>query len=238
MNERPKICVADNDLAELEKLANLLCSAGFAVSTYQTAEELLRKLDYEEACCVVFDSNLQDIDVANVFQTLSTRNEYLPVIFVGSHPAVSAVVQAIKAGAIDFIEKPITPGQMMAAVNLGVRRHQELLAHAVDQQRRQKQYKLLTLREREIFTFVIRGMLNKQIAAELGIAEKTVKVHRGRVMKKLEVQSIADLVRLSGKLSLAQTDPTSASCGPALTEIPGLRLSPCLAQGADSEEFA
>ena len=195
-----RICIALSQGPELIKIKSFLAETGVVLSEFQNGSELLRELDRLNPFCLLYDSDISDVSPLSVMDFVSRRRPTIPVIFVGSAPGVSVIVRVLKMGAISFLEKPIDEGDLLNALKEAQRRHDEAWKSANKFERIGECVKRLTQREQEVFELVVTGMLNKQIASRLGISEKTVKVHRGRVMRKLEVNSIADLVRLSDQL--------------------------------------
>ena len=196
MNVEQQVYLVDDDLESLDDTARLIRSAGYLVKTFESGADLLRDPDFQNALCLVFEMNVPDLNGLDLQEILATRRCRAPVIFIAGFATVSTGVQAIKAGAIDFLCKPLNPPRLLKAIEEAAQKQQKVreTAAAFDQ------FSSLTQREQEVFGLVTRGMLNKQIAAQLGIAEKTIKVHRGRVMKKMAVRSVADLVRLSERI--------------------------------------
>ena len=222
MGGQKKVFIADSDLHELENLAMCLYDAGWGISTYQTGEELVADLNSDEACCVVADADMPGVPACHLLELLSKRKHYLPAVFVANAPSATTIVQAMKAGAIDFLLKPCGDDILLEAVRTAAHYHELALMDYYTCASIQSRFQTLTRREQEIFRFVVTGMLNKQVASELGISEKTVKVHRGRMMRKLAVESVADLVRLSEKL-------TPIVRAPALTKSIGTDWCPASA---------
>jgi len=197
-----KVFIVDDDPSVRRGVARLLRSAGFQVETFASAREFLERERFDGPACLILDVMMDGMDGLDLQQELSARGLTLPIIFITGHGDIPMSVTAIRAGAVDFLPKPFDDEALLDTV----RRTIENDALKYRERARIIGIKdllaTLTPREHEIFTYVITGLLNKQIAAELGIAEKTVKVHRGRVMRKLRVVSVAELVRLAAKAGI------------------------------------
>jgi FixJ family two-component response regulator len=192
----PTIFLIDDDEKVLVALRRLLASEGYLVSCFSSGEEFLRRQDREAPGCAIVDLSLPGIDGFGVQSALSSELAHRPVIFLTGKGDIPASVKAMKAGAVDFLAKPPDASALLAAVAEALRRDSE---GRRDRERRgevDRRLLRLTPREREVLTKVVAGRLNKQIAGELGIVEKTIKVHRARMMAKMGVRSVAELVRL------------------------------------------
>jgi FixJ family two-component response regulator len=190
-----RVFLVDDDAAVLAALSRLLCEAGFEVETYQSPSEFLLNNDIETPGCAVLDVALGDRSGLDVQSALASQGDNRPIVFITGQGDIPTSVQAMKSGAIDFLTKPVHEKDLITAV----RRALELDRLAREEEARLasvgERLASLTPREHEVLASVITGRLNKQIAAELRIAEKTVKVHRARVMAKMAVRSVAELVR-------------------------------------------
>jgi len=200
MSAEPVVYVIDDDPSVLKSMERLLRSAGLEVQTFQSALDFLSCSVADQPACLVCDVRMPGISGLELQEKLVLQHRRLPVIFITGFGNVPASVKAMKAGAVDFLEKPFDDQTLLDAVHLAI--HSDMLhrqeSSYLDSLKRLSDQ--LTKREREVFNLVVTGMLNKQIACQLGITEKTVKVHRARIMQKMKVQSLADLVRLSEKL--------------------------------------
>jgi FixJ family two-component response regulator len=197
-----RVYIVDDDAAVLRSVSRLLRSAGLEPVGYGSAEAFLRDLDPEAGGCVVLDLSMPGLDGLALQRELSARGSALPVVFVSGHADVPKSVSAMKEGAVDFLTKPVKGDILLAAVERALGRGREAREdrRAVDDLRRR--IASLSQREREVMEGVVAGMLNKQIAGELGIAEQTVKVHRARVMEKMAAPSVADLVRMADRAGI------------------------------------
>ncbi|WP_437940541.1 response regulator transcription factor [Sorangium sp. So ce341] len=196
----PTVFVVDDDPSVLRALERLLRSAGYAVEGHASPEAFLERAPSERPGCVVVDLRMPGLGGLELQDELSRQGCPLPVVFLTGHGDVSSSVRAMKAGAIDFLTKPCDDTDLLAAVERAIARDAGARAARGEQQALRTRFEALTPREREVCLRVAQGLLNKQIAEELGAAEKTIKVHRGRVMEKLGVESVAELVRLVDRL--------------------------------------
>jgi FixJ family two-component response regulator len=186
----------DDDAAVLKSLDRLLRSAGFAVRTFSSSQDFLKLHDGTAPGCVVLDLSMPGLDGLQLQQALARAGDVCPVIFITGFGDVPTSVRAMKAGAVDFLTKPFDREQLLAAVRIAIDRDRSARAARAERSSIGVRVATLTPREREVMVHVVAGHLNKQIAAELGIAEKTVKVHRARVMKKMGAGSVAELVTM------------------------------------------
>jgi FixJ family two-component response regulator len=190
------VFLIDDDASVRRGVSRLLRSAGFKNEVFRSASDFLLRDQHPGPACVIVDVRMPGINGMDLQDLLVQRHREEQLVFITGHGNISMCAKAIKAGAVDFLSKPFRDTELLECVG-------RALARAAEQRRRgakktdaRRLLDLLTPREFEVMQFVITGMLNKQIAAELGTAEKTIKVHRGRVMKKLGIQSVAELVRL------------------------------------------
>jgi FixJ family two-component response regulator len=194
----PCVRVVDDDAAVLKSVGRLLRSAGFAVKTFHSSEDFLHQHDGAAPGCLVLDLSMPGLDGLELQQALASSGDHCPVIFITGHGDVPASVRAMKAGAIDFLTKPFDQADLIAAVRAAIDKDRSGRAARAERTSIGARLAALTPREREVMAYVVAGRLNKQIAAALGTAEKTVKVHRARVMKKMGAASVAALVWLVG----------------------------------------
>jgi FixJ family two-component response regulator len=192
----PTIYLVDDDERVLVALKRLLTLEGYLVSCYSTGEEFLHGHDPEVPGCAIVDLGLPGIDGFGIQETLSAGLAERPVIFLTGRGDIPASVKAMKAGAIDFLAKPPDASNLLAAVAQAMQRDGEARRDREQRKSLEQRLSALTRREREVLDLVVTGRLNKQIAGDLGTVEKTIKVHRGRMMRKMGVRTVADLVRL------------------------------------------
>jgi FixJ family two-component response regulator len=194
--DAPCVRVVDDDAGVLKSLDRLLRSAGFAVRTFPSSQDFLRQHDGTAPGCVVLDLSMPGLDGLQLQQALARAGDTCPVIFITGFGDVPTSVRAMKAGAVDFLTKPFDRAQLLAAVRIAIDRDRSARAARAERSSIGVRVAALTPREREVMVHVVAGHLNKQIAADLGIAEKTVKVHRARVMNKMGAGSVAELVTM------------------------------------------
>jgi len=195
----PTIFVIDDDASIRKGLSRLLRSAGYTIETFPSAEEFLRREHFDGVGCIVLDVQMPGLSGMDLQEELSKADYHMPIIFITGHGDIPMGVQAMKKGAVDFLTKPFDDKELLRAVENATEKDGQGRTEYHEVQDIRRRIESLTAREHEIFRYVITGMLNKQIALELKIAEKTVKVHRGRVMEKLGANSVAELVRLAEK---------------------------------------
>ncbi len=191
------VYLIDNDQAILKPLKRLLSTFGHHVEAHPSAEAFLRDHDPNVPGCAVVELGLPGMDGLAMQERMVADCIERPLIFLTGQGDIPASVRAMKAGAVDFLTKPVDPQCLLSAVATALERDARMRSVAEERQRIEQRMASLTAREREVLTCVVAGRLNKQIAAELGTVEKTVKVHRGRMMEKMGVRTVADLVRLS-----------------------------------------
>jgi RNA polymerase sigma factor (sigma-70 family) len=208
ISAEPVVFVVDDDLTIRKLVAGWLGSAGFQVRLFASAEEFLREYQSTAVGCIVLDVDLPGLDGLALQQRLVTEQISLPIVFVTGMGDVPISVQAMKSGAVDFLTKPLDEDALLDAVRSALERSRRIWLECQELTSLRQCFEALTPRETEVLRLVVAGMLNKQVAAELGIAEKTVKVHRARVMSKLKAQSLAELVRWYEKAGLSKTAAT------------------------------
>jgi len=199
----PTVFVVDDDASVRKGLVRLLKSAGYRSESCASAEEFLHRWERDPAPgCVLLDIQMSGLDGMQLQQKLQTSTHPIPIIFITGHGDIPMSVKAMKAGAVDFLSKPFRDDDLLDAVQQAIRRDRQQRALRGEREAAEKCYEALTAREREVMALVVAGLLNKQIASELGASEKTIKIHRGRVMEKMKVQSVADLVRAAEKIGV------------------------------------
>lgn len=192
----PQIYVVDDDVGMLTSLRRVLQQHGYRVAVYSSAAAFLERPPADAAGCVLLDLRMPGLSGLDVQDALTRRGIRLPVVFLSGQGDVPSTARAMRDGALDFLVKPIDEPELLAAIEHAVARSAAIRAQARLERDAAARWGRLTKRERDVCALVARGLLNKQIASELGTSESTIKVHRGRVMRKLEVNSVADLVRL------------------------------------------
>jgi FixJ family two-component response regulator len=206
INMKPTIFVIDDDPSVLRSLSRLLRSLGFDAETFASAELFLARKHYDGVGCIILDVQMPGLSGMDLQDELGRADYNMPIIFITGHGSIPMSVQAMKRGAVDFLTKPFDDEELLEAVKKAIEKDREAKAERAEVLDALRRVEQLTPREHEIFRYVITGMLNKQIALKLDIAEKTVKVHRGRIMEKLRVDSVADLVRLAEKAGINPLD--------------------------------
>jgi FixJ family two-component response regulator len=191
------VCVVDDDQSVRRGLRRLFKSAGYAAEMFASAEDYLARETFAGSICLVLDVRMPGLNGLDLQQALESRGAWEQIVFITGHADVPTCTQAMKNGAVDFLLKPFDADELIEAVKKALLRGKECLRKQAQRRQARSLIDTLTPREFEVLRFVIIGLLNKQIAAELKTAEKTIKVHRGRVMQKLEVTSVPDLVRFS-----------------------------------------
>jgi len=191
------VAVVDDDLSVRRSLRRLFKSAGYAAETFASAEDYLAREIFDGPTCLVLDVRMPGLNGLGLQETIKSRGSCEQIVFITGHSDVPTCTQAMKKGAVDFLLKPFDGGELIAAVARALVRGKECLRKRAERREARGRIDTLTPREFEVLRFVIMGLLNKQIAVELETAEKTIKVHRGRVMQKLGLTSVADLVRFS-----------------------------------------
>jgi FixJ family two-component response regulator len=196
------VYVVDDDASVRKGLARLLRSHGLGVETFADPREFLKVRLREGPACLVLDVMMPELGGLEVQDELNAMSSRIPIVFITGHGTIPTSVQALKQGAVDFIEKPFEDEILLASIREGFRRHSAILTYDLEHGEAQQRFSRLTPRERDVMELVVKGLPNKQIADLLDIAEKTVKVHRSRVMTKMEAGSLAELVRMAERSDL------------------------------------
>jgi FixJ family two-component response regulator len=204
----PTVFVVDDDPAVLKGLERLLRSARLNVATFASPQEFLQRHDPRVPGCVLLDVAMPGLNGLELQKALAERGGATPIVFLSGQGDVPTSVRAMKHGALDFLTKPVDDEELLAAVQAALRNDQVARRARVEVDDILQRIATLTPREREVLGHVIAGHLNKQAAAEMGTVEKTIKVHRARMMEKMGVQSVAELVRLAEKAQVAPAAPT------------------------------
>ena len=200
--KKAAVYVVDDDPSVRKALERLLRSAGYKTMTFASAPEFLDFTCPDTPGCLILDIKMPRLSGLELQDRLSEKGISLPIIFITGHGTVPASVRAFKAGAMDFLQKPFKDGELLDAVSRAIEKHRRLRREQKEIKALRARLKTLTPREREVFSLVASGLLNKQVAFELGITEKTIKVHRARIMQKMVAQSLADLVRFAQKIGI------------------------------------
>ena len=199
--DTPVVFVVDDDVSVRESLDALLRCAGWRTEMFASAQEFLARPRIDIPSCLVLDVSLPDLNGLDLQKRIGDRAD-MPIIFITGYGDVPTTVQAMKAGAVEFLTKPFGDDVLLDAIQQAIERSQAAHAYEVELRTLRDRHASLTPREREIMALVVYGLLNKQIAVELGISEITVKAHRGQVMRKMHVDSLADLVRAATSLNI------------------------------------
>lgn len=196
------VFVVDDDVSVREALESLIRSAALRVESFSSAEEFLARRRGDESGCLVLDVRLPDLSGIDLQKRMAELNLDLPIIFITGHGDVPTTVQAMKAGALEFLTKPFVDRDLLDAIRHAIERHRTTRQQRAELRELRARYESLTPREREVMGWVVSGLLNKQVAGELGTSEITIKVHRGHVMQKMKTVSIAELVRMAQRLGI------------------------------------
>jgi FixJ family two-component response regulator len=197
------VFIVDDDASVRDAVARLLRSVGHHPRVFGSAQDFLASPKSAGPACLVLDVRMPGLGGLDCQRRLREAGWPIPVIFMSGHGDIPMTVRVMKAGAVDFLTKPFRDEDLLDAVDQALERDRARNAEALDTAALRERYALLTAREREVMAWVVAGRLNKQIAGELGTSEITVKVHRGNVMRKMKADSVADLVRMSGRLGLS-----------------------------------
>jgi FixJ family two-component response regulator len=212
MSRKPaRIFIVDDDAAFCKSIARLVKSVGFDVETFASAEEFLERKLYKGSACLLLDVRMPGLTGPALQRELANKDVTMPIIFLTAHGDVPTGVKAMKDGAIDFLLKPVEEKKVFEAIDRALDKGAHLKKQQKEIEKAKRLFASLTPREYEILRWIITGMLNKQIAWNLKITERTVKAHRGQIMQKLNVVSVAELVRLTQKANITPARKTPIS---------------------------
>jgi FixJ family two-component response regulator len=199
----PTVVVVDDDISIRESLELLIQNEGWQPALFESAQEFLAQLPTVVPSCLILDVNLPDLSGLDIQQRISDKKSSTPIIFITGYGDIPTSVRAMKAGAAEFLTKPLDDEIMIGAIREAVLRSQANLQQEGAQRQLQERFALLTRREREVMNLVVKGLMNKQVGFELDISEITVKAHRGKVMEKMQATTFVDLVNMAGKLGIS-----------------------------------
>jgi FixJ family two-component response regulator len=199
----PVVFIVDDDISVRESLEALVVFAGWRAETFASAEEFLARARADCPSCLILDVSLPNLNGLDLQQLLAADRSEMPIIFVTGHGDIPMSVNAMKAGAVEFLTKPINDDALLKAIEHAIERSRSSLDDRADIEQLRQRYGSLTPREREVMGLVVSGLLNKQVGSVLDISEITVKAHRGKMMQKMEADSLADLVRMAVRLDVA-----------------------------------
>jgi FixJ family two-component response regulator len=201
--DKPIVFVVDDDISVRESLELLIQFAGWQPETFASAEDFLARPRNIGPSCLVLDVSLPNLSGLDLQKLITADRIDMPIIFITGHGDIPMTVQAMKAGAVEFLTKPIDDNLLLSAIGNAIKRSAAALDDQAEMQVLRKYHESLTPREREVMRLVVSGMLNKQIGLQLGISEITVKAHRGKMMLKMKADSVADLVKMAVRLGVA-----------------------------------
>jgi FixJ family two-component response regulator len=210
---KPIVFVVDDDVWVRESLETLIRDEGWQPETFASAQQFLDRPRESTPSCLVLDISLPGLNGLELQKRVAVERTDMPIIFITGHGDIPMSVGAMKAGAVEFLTKPFNDEVLLTAIRQAVERSRLALAQEAEMQELRDRYASLTPRERDVMALVVSGLLNKQVAGELGITESTVKAHRGQVMQKMKANSVADLVKMTARLHQSATTNHSMNSG-------------------------
>jgi FixJ family two-component response regulator len=199
----PTVYIIDDDRGMRQAIQDLVESVGLRAQTFATGQEFLNRQRTSEPSCLILDVRLPQMSGLDFQRQLAETGAQIPIIFITAHGDIPMSVRALKSGAVEFLTKPFRDQDLLDAIHQALQRDIAAREQQAEIHNLQERYQLLTTREREVMTLVVTGMLNKQIASEISASEGTVKIHRGQVMRKMQAESVVELVRMADKLRLS-----------------------------------
>ena len=196
----PTVFIVDDDRSMRQAIQDLVESVGLRAEAFATGQDFLRRQSTDGPSCLVLDVRLPQMSGLDFQRQLAENGVHIPIVFITAHGDIPMSVRALKSGAVEFLTKPFRDQDLLDAIQQALQRDSAARQQQTETQVLHQRYQSLTAREREVMTFVVSGMLNKQIAGELGASEATVKMHRSQAMKKMQAKSLPDLVRMADKL--------------------------------------
>jgi FixJ family two-component response regulator len=203
LGDMPTVFIIDDDAGMRASIQDLVESVGLRAESFATAQKFLSNVRRDSPGCLVLDVRLPDTSGLDLQQKLSKAGFRTPIIFITGHADIPMTVRAMKSGAVEFLTKPFRDQNLLDVIHRALKRDRQIREKQSQLAELQSRHNTLSAREREVMSLVVSGMLNKQIAAELGASETTVKIHRGRVMQKMQAKSLPDLVRMADRLTIS-----------------------------------
>lgn len=217
----PAVLIVDDDVSVRESLEALIRLEGFQVKTFSSAQEFLDQSQPEAPCCLLLDVYMPGLTGLELQKRVSLERRYMPIIFISGQADIPSTVQAMKVGAVEFLTKPLKEETLLTAIHSAIARSQALLAREFELTKLSERHARLTKRERDVMSLVVVGLSNKQIGSELQISEITVKAHRGSMMRKMEADSLADLIYIATRLRLVRRPRACVSTNSQDTPLQG-----------------
>ena len=216
----PTVFLVDDDTSVLKALSRVLRASGWNVETFESAEAFLARSDHNASGCVVLDVTMPGLDGLELQRRLAAEGGVLPIVFISGHGDIPTSVRAIKAGATDFLTKPVAAEVLVTAVRAAMDEHESVRKTLADTAGLRQRLARLTLRERDVLAGLAAGKLNKQIASDLGVVEQTVKFHRARIMDRMQVKTSAELMTIAGRLGIGAASRSAGGGAPPPSAAP------------------